>query len=115
MKTSQRRFSKGALNHVYQRTLNGFLIFYSVSDFLVYFTILCVVASKYHVRILMVSLMPSPLVPIQFIDSGFGVGPLVADAKVAHIEEEVGVHNAAADGDAGGDGLALVLEGDAVR
>ncbi|MBO4465297.1 MAG: transposase [Bacteroidales bacterium] len=57
MKTS-RRFSRGVLNHVYQRTVNGFVIFYCISDYLVYFTTMCVVARKYGVRILMVSLMP---------------------------------------------------------
>lgn len=61
MKTSklqQRRFSRGVLNHVYQRTVNRSLIFYCVSDYLVYYTLMCVLANKYHIRILMVSLMP---------------------------------------------------------
>lgn len=57
MKTS-RHFSRGVLNHVYQRTVNRFVIFYCISDYLVYFTTMCVVARKYRVRILMVSLMP---------------------------------------------------------
>ena len=57
MKTS-RRFSRGVLNHVYQRTVNGFVIFYCISDYLVYFTTLCVIAPKYRVKLLMVSLMP---------------------------------------------------------
>ena len=46
------------MNHVYQNTREGFLIFYSVSDYLVFFTILCVVARKYPVIITDVNLMP---------------------------------------------------------
>jgi len=57
-KKTSRAFSRGVLNHVYQRTVNGFIIFYCISDYLVYFTILCVTARNYHVRLLMVSLMP---------------------------------------------------------
>ena len=45
-------------NHVYQNTRDGFLIFYSVSDYLVFFTILCVVARKCPVTITDVNLMP---------------------------------------------------------
>ncbi|MBR6456991.1 MAG: transposase [Bacteroidales bacterium] len=60
MRTSKakRRFSPKVLNHVYQRTVNGFVIFYCISDYLVYFTTMCITAPKYHVRLLMVSLMP---------------------------------------------------------
>ena len=33
-----RVFKAGQLHHIYQRTINGFVIFYSISDFLVFFT-----------------------------------------------------------------------------
>lgn len=36
-----RRFKVGIVNHIYQRTLNRFNIFYDVADYLVYFTIFC--------------------------------------------------------------------------
>ena len=59
MKSSKttRRFTPKVLNHVYQRTVNGYVIFYSISDYLVYFTTLCINSRKYRVKLLMVSLM----------------------------------------------------------
>ena len=35
----RRKFVSGEVNHVYQRTRNGFNIFYDLEDYLVYFTI----------------------------------------------------------------------------
>ena len=58
MKRRRRKFISGILNHVYQRTVDRFLIFYSVSDYLVYVTMLCTIAPKYKVRVVMVSPMP---------------------------------------------------------
>lgn len=58
MKSKQRRVVKGILNHCYQRTVGGEVIFYCISDYLHLFTILCVVSRKYHVNILAISLMP---------------------------------------------------------
>ena len=58
MKNFNRRFVSGALNHCYQRTVNGFLLFYNVSDCLVLFTIICTCAKRYHVDILALSFMP---------------------------------------------------------
>lgn len=52
-----RVFKAGALHHIYQRTYDGFLIFYSVRDFLVFFTLFCTIARKYHIRVLGVCLM----------------------------------------------------------
>lgn len=49
---------KGALHHCYQKTKDGYVIFYTVSDYLVYFTLLCVIAPRYNIRIVAVSLMP---------------------------------------------------------
>ena len=51
-------FGTGAVQHVYQNTHNGFLIFYSVRDCLVFFTVFMSVARQYHVRILGLCLMP---------------------------------------------------------
>ena len=51
-------FGTGAVQHVYQNTHNGFLIFYSVRDCLVFFTVFMTVARLYHVRILGLCLMP---------------------------------------------------------
>ena len=52
-----RVFKAGALHHIYQRTYDGFLIFYSVRDFLVFFTLFCTIARKCHIRVLGVCLM----------------------------------------------------------
>ena len=50
-------FRQGAVQHIYQKTINGFLIFYSTRDCLVFFTILATAARRYHVRILGICLM----------------------------------------------------------
>ena len=57
MKGRNRVFKVGALHHIYQRTVGGYLIFYSVRDFLVFFTIFCTVARKYDIVVLGVCLM----------------------------------------------------------
>ena len=53
----RRRFIDGECNHIYQRTLNGFNIFYDREDYLVFYMILSVSARKFNVRILQVCLM----------------------------------------------------------
>lgn len=50
-------FRPGAVQHVYQNTIDGFLIFYSVRDCLAFFTIFTTTARKYKVRILGLCLM----------------------------------------------------------
>ena len=50
-------FKPGAVQHVYQNTRNGFLIFYSVKDCLVFFTIFSTVARIHGVRVLGLCLM----------------------------------------------------------
>ena len=57
MDSKRRRIVKDVLHHCYQRTADGVVIFYCVSDYLVFFTILCTAARKYQVRILAMSLM----------------------------------------------------------
>lgn len=50
-----------AVMHVYQNTYSGALIFYSVEDFIVFFTIFCVTVRKFSMHILALSLMPDHL------------------------------------------------------
>ena len=50
-------FRPGAVQHIYQNTYNGFLVFYSVRDFLAFFTIFTTPARRYNVRILGLCLM----------------------------------------------------------
>ena len=52
-----RRFKHGAVDHVYQRTVNGFNIFYDLSDYLVYFTIFCTISQRYDVIVYSICLM----------------------------------------------------------
>ena len=58
MKLKTRRCQGGILNHCYQNTVNGNVLFYTVSDYLVCFTTLCVTARRYGIRILTLCLMP---------------------------------------------------------
>jgi putative transposase len=58
MKQARRTCLQGILNHCYQRTRDGFLLFYDVTDCLVYFTLFCTVAPKYKVHVLALCLMP---------------------------------------------------------
>lgn len=50
-----------ALNHCYQKTKDGIVLFYSVCDYLVFFTLLCTVALRYDVKIIALALMPDHL------------------------------------------------------
>lgn len=52
MKSKRRHFNSGILIHIYQRTRDGFLLFYNLTDFLVYYTIASIVAPRYGVQIL---------------------------------------------------------------
>lgn len=53
----RRRFVDGECNHIYQRTLNGFNIFYDLEDYLVFYMILSTSARKFRVSILKICLM----------------------------------------------------------
>lgn len=50
-------FRPGAIQHIYQNTVDGILIFYSRWDALVFFTTLSVAARRYDIRILGICLM----------------------------------------------------------
>lgn len=54
----KRTVIKGVLNHSYQRLIDRGILFYDVSDYLLYFTIFCVTACKYKVRVLKLVQMP---------------------------------------------------------
>ena len=58
MKHFNRFFITGALNHCYQNTHGGYLLFYNTSDYLVYFTILCTCAKDEGIRVISVCQMP---------------------------------------------------------
>ena len=58
MRGGNRRFYRGIVNHIYQIAINGDVIFYSISDHLVYFTIFCTFARKHGIRVLKLCQMP---------------------------------------------------------
>ena len=43
---------KGSVYHIYQRSADGFLLFYSVRDYLVFFSIVSVAAERYGIKLL---------------------------------------------------------------
>ena len=52
-----RRYKEGVCNHIYQRTINKFNIFYDLTDYLVYYTICSIAVQKYDVIVLGLCLM----------------------------------------------------------
>lgn len=57
MKGRFRVFKAGSLHHIYQRTVGGYLIFYSVRDFIVFFTLFSTMARKHDIQVLGLCLM----------------------------------------------------------
>lgn len=53
----KRRFVDGEVNHIYQRTISGFNIFYEIEDYLVYYTIFSMSSLKYKVDVYGICLM----------------------------------------------------------
>jgi REP element-mobilizing transposase RayT len=53
----KRKFYRGVVNHVYQKTVDGINLFYSRADYLVFFTILSVCAKSCGICIMMVCIM----------------------------------------------------------
>ena len=53
-----RRFIRDILNHCYQRSADGGVLFYSRMDHLVYFTLYCVLAREYDIQVLSLCQMP---------------------------------------------------------
>ena len=53
-----RLFYRDILTHCYQRTEDRGVLFYTISDFLVYFTVYCLMARKYSIRVFALCQMP---------------------------------------------------------
>ena len=56
-KYRKRRFVPGECMHVYQRSVNGFNLFYDVEDFIVFYTIVSVLSKVYDVSVLEMCMM----------------------------------------------------------
>ena len=50
-----------AVHHVYQNTRKGYLIFYSVKDYLILFSVITVVACRYGIKILGISMIDAQM------------------------------------------------------
>ena len=46
MRCKKRKFYTGEPQHIYQRTIDGFNIFYDIEDFLVFYTVFSISAKK---------------------------------------------------------------------
>ena len=57
----KRPYFSGALIHCYENSVNGYLLFYSQSDHLVCFSIICVCANRHNIRIVSLCQMPDHL------------------------------------------------------
>lgn len=53
----KRIYKDGAFHHIYQNSINGYLIFYSTRDILVFFTNVCISAKKHNIKVLDISIM----------------------------------------------------------
>lgn len=61
MKSPHNQFRPDTLIHCYQNTIDGFLLFYSISDYLVLFSRYCITAKKYNIVTHALCLMPDHL------------------------------------------------------
>lgn len=57
MKNGNRKFIEGGVMHVYQRAIHGFNIFYTLSDYLVFYTIFSVFARRFDICALSMCIM----------------------------------------------------------
>lgn len=57
----KRKFISGSVNHCYQKTINGEVIFYCISDYLVCYTCMSVAARRHDVKVVSQVLMPDHL------------------------------------------------------
>lgn len=56
-----RKTKPGQFHHYYQNTVNGALLFYSISDYLVCYSLACLAAHHHSVRVLSFCMMPDHL------------------------------------------------------
>ena len=56
-----------AIHHVYQNTRGGYLIFYSIKDYLILFSVISVIARRYGIKILGICMMPDHIHLIVYV------------------------------------------------
>ena len=77
----RRPFLQGILNHCYQRSADGGVIFYSQSDYLIWFTTVCVTAGKHHVKVLALCPMPDHIHLSVLADTVQDLSNFIGDAN----------------------------------
>ena len=84
----RRRFLRDILHHCYQNTVNGFLLFYSVSDYLVYFTNFCIYAARNGIHVLSLCQMPDHVHFGIAAEAAEDLSSLVRDVSVAYARSD---------------------------
>lgn len=69
----RRIYYKNAVTHCYQRTIDNGVLFYTYSDYLVYFTHYCMMARKHHIKVLALCQMPDHVHDSVIFDSEDGL------------------------------------------
>lgn len=75
----KRKFISGSVNHCYQKTINGEVIFYCVIDYLVCFTHISVASRRHPVKVLSQILMPDHLHASVVAEREWELGDFVQD------------------------------------
>lgn len=65
----KRIVAPGEVHHVYQKTENAGLLFYTVSDYIVFFTLFCSIANRLEIQVLALCPMPDHLHHLTVISS----------------------------------------------
>lgn len=88
----KRKFQREAVNHVYQRTLSGFNIFYDLEDYLVYYTIFSVMAVKYGIVVYGLCLMIDHIHSLFSAQSGKVLSKFIAHVTLLFVKEYNAAH-----------------------
>lgn len=86
-KSRKRRFIPSECNHVYQRSVNGEIIFYDREDFLMFYMIVSVFAGKRKVRILEMCLMPDHIHILMEAESREVMADFIRDCTSVFVRE----------------------------
>ena len=87
MKGQNRKCYRGVLNHCYQRTVNGEVLFYTKADYLVFFTIFCITAAHHPVRVLKLCQMPDHIHASVVVDRRRDLSAFVHDYTTCFARE----------------------------
>ena len=82
-----RNFVKEEVNHTYQRTISGFNIFYEVEDYLVYYTIFSVMATRYDITVYGLCLMIDHLHSLVSAGSCLTLSRFMSNVTIQFVKE----------------------------